>query len=924
MIREIFDYVLSLLKSRLVPMVLVFIILFSVLISRLFSLQIINGESYKTTLAESVKKTTSVSATRGRIFDKNGVLLAYNELGYAVVISDSGVYKNNKTKNAAVNSAINKTLDILDSKGDTYSNNFQIEYIDEGIYGYTVSGNSLLRFQRDSYGKSKISELSEEQKNSSANDMVDFLCNKYELDKSQYSPEHLLEILYLRLLMSANSYTRYMTFTIANEVSDETVAAILENSGELIGVTVEEQYIRKYIDSVYCSQIIGYTGVVSASELETLKQTNEDYESNDVVGKNGIEKSMEQYLSGTKGSKTVYVDTVGRITQVLEETEASVGNDVYLTIDIELQKKLYYQIEDELVDILLTNLTSNNSKYTYSEDGKISHVYITQKEVYFALIDNNILDIDSFGDSDSEILQSIYNTFTSEYNNTVEWLRAELQTSPSPYSSLSDIKRELIWYVYNDILKPNRIFVSANVDTNDRNYKTWIGGGTLSLEEFLKYSISKNWIDMSVLTNQQYVSLQESYDILVEYILKAINTETNFHKKVYNILIESGKLSGRYVCLALYEQGVLEKDDYYNQLKSGSLSSYQYIRNAISDKLITPAQLALKPCSGSIVVTNPNTGDIIALVSYPSYDNNMLSGSVDAAYYKKLLNDNSKPLYNWATQSQMAPGSIYKVCTSIAALDTGIISNSTSFFCSGVFEKVTPNPKCWNHSGHGTEVVATAIRDSCNIFFYNVGYNLAFSKTGNYDSSYATSVLQNYAEQLGLATLCGIEIEEKAPHPSDENAIASAIGQGNHAYSTLNMARYVTTVANSGTCYNLTLVDKVVASDGTVVLDNKAKVSNTMNISGSIWDTVHMGMNLGASVYAPLMSIGGGHTFAAKTGTAQEREDEPNHATMVSYTPNNNPEICVAVGIPNGYDSLMAQQLTARTYKTYFEVMSSE
>ncbi len=924
MIREIFDYVLSLLKSRLVPMALIFIILFSILVSRLFSLQIINGESYKTTLAESVKKTTSVAAARGRIFDKNGVLLAYNELGYAVVISDSGVYKNNKIKNETVNKVINKTLDILDEKGDTYSNNFQIEYIDEGIYGYTVSGNSLLRFQRDSYGKSKISELTDDEKKSSANEMLDFLCKKYELDKSLYSPEHLLEIIYLRLLMSANSYTRYMTFTIANEVSDETVAAILENSGELTGVTVEEQYIRKYVDSVYCSQIIGYTGVVSSTELETLKETNEDYESNDVVGKSGIEKSLEQYLSGTKGSKTVYVDTVGRITQVLEEKEASVGNDVYLTIDIELQKQLYYQIEDELVDILLTNLISGDSKYTYTDAGKISHVYITQKEVYFALIDNNILDIDSFKSSDSDILQSIYNIFTSEYNDTVEWLRAELQTKPSPYSSLSDIKRELIWYVYNDILRPNGIFVSANVDTNDSNYKTWISGGSLSFEEFLKYSIAKNWIDMSVLTDQQYVSLQESYDILVEYILKAIKTETNFHKKVYSVLIESGELSGRYVCLALYEQGVLEKDDYYNQLKSGSLSSYQYIRNAISDKLITPAQLALKPCSGSVVITNPNNGDIVALVSYPSYDNNMLSGSVDAAYYKKLLNDNSKPLYNWATQSQMAPGSIYKVCTAIAALDTGIISNSTQFFCSGSFDKVTPNPKCWNHSGHGTEIVATAIRDSCNVFFYNVGYNLACSRTGSFDSSYATSVLQNYAEQLGLATLSGIEIEEKAPHPSDTEAVASAIGQGNHAYSTLNMARYVTTVANSGICYNLTLVDKVVASDGTVVLDNNAAVANTMNISSSIWDTVHLGMNLGASGYAPLMSIGGGHTFAAKTGTAQEREDEPNHATMVSYTPNNNPEICVAVAIPNGYDSLMAQQLTARTYTTYFKVKDSE
>lgn len=145
--REIFDYCLSLLKSRLVPLVLVFVVLASVLVSRLFSLQIINGESYATNLTESIKKTTSVAATRGRIFDKNGVLLAYNELAFAVKISDSGTYKDNDIKNATINNAINKTLNIIEEKGDKYSNDFQITY-ENGSYQYTVSGNSLLRFQR--------------------------------------------------------------------------------------------------------------------------------------------------------------------------------------------------------------------------------------------------------------------------------------------------------------------------------------------------------------------------------------------------------------------------------------------------------------------------------------------------------------------------------------------------------------------------------------------------------------------------------------------------------------------------------------------------------------------------------------------------------------------------------------------------------
>ena len=100
-------------------------------------------------------------------------------------------------------------------------------------------------------------------------------------------------------------------------MSDATVAAILEKSRDLVGVSVEEEYIRKYVDSVYTSHILGYTGNVSSSELEELQAQNEQYESNDTVGKSGIEQALELELQGTKGSKKVYVDSVGRITEVV-------------------------------------------------------------------------------------------------------------------------------------------------------------------------------------------------------------------------------------------------------------------------------------------------------------------------------------------------------------------------------------------------------------------------------------------------------------------------------------------------------------------------------------------------------------------------------------------------------------------------------
>ena len=759
-------------------------------------------------------------------------------------------------------------------------------------------------------------ELTSRVKNSSASQMIDSLCSRYGINQQEYTPEHVLEIINLRLLMSANSYNRYISFTIANEVSDQTVAAILENSDELAGVTVEQQYIRKYVDSVYCSQILGYTGTVSTTELATLKEQNSSYENNDVVGKAGIEQSMEQELSGEKGSKTVYVDTVGRITEVLDETDPKAGNDVYLTIDIELQKKIYNAIEDELVSIISSNLTSGTTKYTYNAStGDINNIYITIPEVYFALIDNNLVSTSKIAQGNTENERDVYAAFQSKKEQIFDLLRSELTSSPTAYGQLSEEEQAYIWYIYKDLLKANGIFNSNNVDTNDSVYKDWTNGNSTSLEQLLRYSITKNWINMSDFTSEQYTSLDEAYNELVNYIFDVLETDADFHKKLYKYMIENGNISGRQVCMMLFEQGFLQGDDDYQALSSGRISAYDFMSSCISSKRITPAQLALQPCSGSCVITDPNNGNVLALVSYPSYDNNRMSGTIDADYYKQLNNDKSNPLYNWATQAQNAPGSTYKVCTSIMALDMGIINPSTSFYCSGTFDKITPSPRCWVRSGHGTETVTTAIRDSCNLFFYNVGYNLALSN-GLFDNTYATSVMQKYAEELGLATMSGIEIAEKAPSASNIDAVYSAIGQGNHAYSTLNLARYVTTVANSGTCYNLTLIDKITDNNGNLIRDNSADVANVMNISQSIWDTVHYGMNLVVNTYSALSKVN--LNFAAKSGTAQENKKEPDHAMMISYAPYDNPQIAMAVSIPHGYSGSQASELTAKVLNLYF------
>ena len=264
---------------------------------------------------------------------------------------------------------------------------------------------------------------------------------------------------------------------------------------------------------------------------------------------------MEQELSGEKGSKTVYVDTVGRITEVLDETDPKAGNDVYLTIDIELQKKIYNAIEDELVSIISSNLTSGTTKYTYNAStGDINNIYITIPEVYFALIDNNLVSTSKIAQGNTENERDVYAAFQSKKEQIFDLLRSELTSSPTAYGQLSEEEQAYIWYIYKDLLKANGIFNSNNVDTNDSVYKDWTNGNSTSLEQLLRYSITKNWINMSDFTSEQYTSLDEAYNELVNYIFDVLETDADFHKKLYKYMIENGNISGRQVCMMLFEQ----------------------------------------------------------------------------------------------------------------------------------------------------------------------------------------------------------------------------------------------------------------------------------------------------------------------------------------------------------------------------------
>ena len=149
---------------------------------------------------------------------------------------------------------------------------------------------------------------------------------------------------------------------------------------------------------------------------------------------------------------------------------------------------------------------------------------------------------------------------------------------------------------------------------------------------------------------------------MTSYIVDYLKTDLGFSKLLYKYLLMNDQISGQDLCLVLYEQGVLSKEDEaYSRLASGELNSYDFMINKIANLEIEPAQLALKPCSASAVVTDVNTGKVVACVSYPGYDNNRLSNEMDTDYYTRLSLDLSSPFFNKATQQTTAPGSTLKL-----------------------------------------------------------------------------------------------------------------------------------------------------------------------------------------------------------------------------------------------------------------------
>ena len=321
--------------------------------------------------------------------------------------------------------------------------------------------------------------------------------------------------------------------------------------------------------------------------------------------------------------------------------------------------------------------------------------------------------------------------------------------------------------------------------------------------------------------------------------------------------------------------------------------------------------------AGAVVVIDVKNGGILACSNYPSYDQNLYSSQ-----YSEYSADPGLPLYNRALQGLYTPGSTFKPSVAVAALLTGEIDRNSTVYCNGVYNYFRDyHPRCTRHGHSGDIDVVTAIKWSCNIFFYDVGRRTT------------SDVYDDYAHRLGLGTPTGVEVSESTGRlttKEDDNYTASlevqaAIGQGNTVVTPVQLATYAATIANKGVRYRTHFVKALLDTNTGEVLEETApEVVEIIPDEVGAFDIVEEGMVGAAQTVAGLANYP--YTIACKTGTPQRseyrlvngRRQYYTNSTIIAYGPVEDPQIAVGIVVEYGGGGSRTGELVADIFNAYF------
>lgn len=661
------------LSDRLCIVSIVIVGMFIILVYQFYTLQIIEHATYEEDLRASVQREVEIPAIRGLIYDRYGKPLVSNKPIY-VLKTDPQV----SLKKDDYNQILLNVANLLEENEDTYIDNMPISKTVP--FTFTEDAQSIRTFITN-YVPYDNQEHKEELYTYSAAELMAYLRGEevYNLDPN-ISDEDARKILAMRLQISQTTYQKYKKVTLAENISMETLAAIEENQDEFPSIMAEVESQRYYTEaySKAFGNILGYTRTITESQYNTLKDSG--YEKDDIVGQVGIEGSMESELRGEKGSKLIEVDNGGRTVFTLETKEAKAGNDVYLTMDADLQLATYEAMEKRLAEGIVARL-----------QGQAKTVPLTGREILISMAKNNQLDLKVMKTAPEDQMQrQLYDKVEAAYKIALQELEEKEKNLPEEEKTNLTIK-------------------------------------------------------------QHFANMLDSEETLI---------------------------TDRELLLALAEQESLKlEEEQIKRIWDGNVGSVESLLIAeLESGELKPDQTAIMPFSGSAVVVDVNTGEVLALVGYPSYDSNEFTQNFNSIYTKLHDGVDERNIeINRALKTAKAPGSTFKMIVALAGLEEGVVTPDTLIYDTGVYPNAgDPAPKCWIYTnsghGHGALNVQGALEVSCNYYFYDIAYRLGLKYGGPYGG---IDALSKYVEMFGLNETSGVELEEASPNISNPRSVVS-------------------------------------------------------------------------------------------------------------------------------------------------------
>lgn len=365
------------LNIRLSIILVGILVLFLVLIIKLYVLQIINGEILSTYVQGTISKEVPLAAPRGNIYDKFGRPLAINNSSFTVNIDPSISLEENK-----LNSIILKTMNLLEANEEKIVDDFPISK--EKPYTFLFNNSPSLEKTWKNDMNLENNNLNIPIEKITAEQAFTILRNKFNIDPN-LSDEDARKILIVRSELYKKRYLKFLPITLAYDVSKKTIGTIEENADEFISINIDVEATREYPQKLSFSHLLGYIRGINSEELEQYKKQGfKEYDMNDIVGKDGIEKAFETTLNGVDGIAYYEVDTKGR--KIKENLEMSVspipGNDVFLTTDASLTNVAFKALETELAETIKNRLLGKNKNINYSS-----------KDILTAIVSSNNLSI---------------------------------------------------------------------------------------------------------------------------------------------------------------------------------------------------------------------------------------------------------------------------------------------------------------------------------------------------------------------------------------------------------------------------------------------------------------------------------------------------------------------------------------------------